>query len=163
MCYNINKYYSVRYNIMNINEKLKKIRMDNNLTQRELSEKLDVSYSMIQKTEIGWANPSSKYLLKFADFFNIPINDLINDGDINQSIIDIEKSKNLTQNEIILQALLLILKNIGYTVNEKKSSNSFIITNNNITLDIPKKDLISISESVKNQIIELLKIYNLSH
>mgnify|MGYP000848539902 CR=1 FL=1 len=148
---------------MNINEKLKKIRMDNNLTQRELSEKLDVSYSMIQKTEIGWANPSSKYLLKFADFFNIPINDLINDGDINQSIIDIEKSKNLTQNEILLQALLLILKNIGYTVNEKELSNSFSITNNNITFDIPKKDLISISESVKNQIIELLKIYNLSH
>lgn len=148
---------------MNINEKLKKIRMDNNLTQRELSEKLDVSYSMIQKTEIGWANPSSKYLLKFADFFNIPINDLINDGDINQSIIDIEKSKNLTQNEILLQALLLILKNIGYTVNEKELSSSFTITNNNITFDIPKKDLISISESVKNQIIELLKIYNLSH
>lgn len=148
---------------MNINEKLKKIRMDNNLTQRELSEKLDVSYSMIQKTEIGWSTPSSKYLLKFADFFNIPINDLINDENINQSIIDIEKSKNLTQNEIILQALLLILKNIGYTVNEKESSNSFIITNNNITFDIPKKDLISISETVKNQIIELLKIYNLSH
>ena len=148
---------------MNINEKLKKIRMDNNLTQRELSEKLDVSYSMIQKTEIGWAKPSSKYLLKFANFFNIPINDLINDENINQSIIDIEKSKNLTQNEILSQALLLILKNIGYTVNENELSNSFVITNNNITLNIPKKDLISISETVKNQIIELLKIYNLSH
>ena len=147
---------------MNINEKLKKIRMDNNLTQRELSEKLDVSYSMIQKTEIGWTTPSSKYLLKFADFFNIPVDYLINDENINQSIIDIEKSKNLAQNEILLQALILILKNIGYTVNENESNNFFTVTNNNTTLNIPKNDLISISESIKNQIIELLKIYNLS-
>ena len=55
---------------MNIAEKLKTIRTENKLTQKELAEKLNIAMSIIGDIETGRRVPSKKTANKLAHFFN---------------------------------------------------------------------------------------------
>ena len=62
---------------MEFNEKLQKLRTDENLTQEELAEKLFVSRTAISKWESGRGYPSIDSLKAIAKYFHITIDDLI--------------------------------------------------------------------------------------
>jgi len=57
--------------------KLKEYRIDNNLTQSDLAEKLDVSDKTISKWELGETYPSKKNMLKLSDVLGISLETLL--------------------------------------------------------------------------------------
>lgn len=62
---------------MLLNEKLKKLRKMNNLTQEGLAEKLNVSRQAITKWESGEGIPDIENLRQISEFFNVTIDELI--------------------------------------------------------------------------------------
>ena len=57
---------------------IKKIRKDNNLTQREFADKYNVTYQAVSKWENGKNMPDSLLIKKICDDFNLKIEDLFN-------------------------------------------------------------------------------------
>ena len=62
---------------MLFNEKLKMIRKNNNLTQEELAEKLNVSRQAITKWESGDGTPDIENLKQISILFNTTIDELV--------------------------------------------------------------------------------------
>lgn len=58
-------------------ENLKKLRIDNSLTQEELSKKLNVSPSTISQYENGMREPSISQLINIARIFNVSVDYLL--------------------------------------------------------------------------------------
>lgn len=67
---------------MEFNEKLQRLRKEQNLTQEELAEKLFVSRTAISKWESGRGYPSIDSLKIIAKYFNITIDELIGSEEI---------------------------------------------------------------------------------
>lgn len=63
-------------------EKIKKIRIDNSLTQEEMASKLFVSRSLIAKWEQDRGIPGIDMLNTIATTFNLSVNDLITEEEI---------------------------------------------------------------------------------
>ena len=57
---------------------IKKIRLDNNLTQKEFADKYNVTYQAVSKWENGRNMPDSLLIKKICDDFNLKIEDLFN-------------------------------------------------------------------------------------
>ena len=70
------------YNI--IGERLKKARIDNNLTQEKLAEKLDVSVAFLSRVERGSSHISLKRLSQICDILGITEGSILN-GSSNNS------------------------------------------------------------------------------
>lgn len=73
---------NIRGFIMKTNEKIKELRLKNNLTQKEMANKLDISVSSLQKYEYGDFYPSAEVIGKIVDFFGITLNDFLDTDDI---------------------------------------------------------------------------------
>lgn len=56
---------------------LKKIRKENNLTQKQLAELTGLSERGIQNYELGTRNPNYDVLLKLGDYFNVSVDYLM--------------------------------------------------------------------------------------
>ena len=69
--------------IMNFSDKVRKLRIQNNLSQEELSEKLDVSRQTISKWEAGNTFPEIEKLISMSDFFQVSIDYLLRDNIMN--------------------------------------------------------------------------------
>ena len=63
---------------MNFKDNLKKIRKDNNLSQEELAEKLNVTRQSVSKWESGIAYPEMDKVIQICKMFNLNIDDLLN-------------------------------------------------------------------------------------
>lgn len=84
---------------MTIGERIKEIRTEKGLTQKELSEKSGVSYQMIGQYEKSDSNLQISTLLKIANALNVKITDIIYDdidGDMEINKI-ISNSANWTE------------------------------------------------------------------
>ena len=64
---------------MKINEKLKDLRLKNNMTQRELAEKLGISIPTLQKYEYGTLKIKNEVILSLCDIFDISPDDFFNE------------------------------------------------------------------------------------
>ena len=73
---------------MNLQDNLKKIRKDNNLSQEDLAEKLGVSRQSVSKWESGLAYPEMDKVLQICKMFNLNIDELLN-----QDITEVKESK----------------------------------------------------------------------
>lgn len=62
--------------------KLKNLRKKSGLTQAELSEKLGIGQSTIGMYESNIRRPSYEVIKKIADYFNVTVDYLISDNDI---------------------------------------------------------------------------------
>jgi len=58
---------------MNIGEKIKELRTDQNLSQAKLAQHLKIDKSTIAKYETGEREPKFFVLCKIADFFKVPL------------------------------------------------------------------------------------------
>ncbi len=83
---------------------IKKIRIDNNLTQKEFALKYNVSFQAVSKWERGYNLPDIYLLKQIADDFNININDLL-DG----KIIEKDNQALVSKPKITKKKLFLIL------------------------------------------------------
>ena len=63
---------------MNLSENLKKIRKENNLSQEQLAEKLNVSRQSVSKWESGQAYPEMDKVLQICQLFSVSVDDLLN-------------------------------------------------------------------------------------
>ncbi len=67
---------------MKFGEKLKQLRKDNGLTQEALAEKLYVTRTAISKWETDKGFPAIDSLKSISELFNVSIDDLISDSDV---------------------------------------------------------------------------------
>lgn len=58
---------------MIINQRIKTLRQQHNLTQKQLAEILSVTPVTVQRFEYGTARPSLDTLVKIADHFNVSL------------------------------------------------------------------------------------------
>lgn len=61
-----------------IGEYIKKLRKDNNLTQKELADKLNVTYQAVSKWETGRSIPDISMLKIISEKFDVDIGDILN-------------------------------------------------------------------------------------
>ena len=94
---------------MNLKDNLKKIRKDNNLSQEDLAEKLNVSRQSVSKWEQGLAYPEMDKVIQICNMFNLNIDELLN-----QDITKVEQTKQskLNVNKYIDDFLAFITKTI---------------------------------------------------
>ncbi|MCI6573325.1 MAG: helix-turn-helix domain-containing protein [Firmicutes bacterium] len=77
---------------------LKEIRLQNNLTQKELSEQTKIIRQNISRYENGEVEPNISTLIKLADYFNVSVDYLI--GHRQNNKIDISGLSDIQQNII---------------------------------------------------------------
>lgn len=65
----------------NFNERLKEIRINNNITQKQLSIDLQLSERGIQSYELGERKPGLDALIALADYFNVSLDYLTGRSD----------------------------------------------------------------------------------
>lgn len=82
---------------------IKEIRKKNNLTQKDLADKLGVTYQAVSKWENGKNIPDISLLKEISILFNVDINELL-EGEISE-----KKTKNSKNNKILMIILLITL------------------------------------------------------
>ena len=65
---------------MHLGENLKKLRKDNNLSQEDLADKLNVSRQSVSKWESGLAYPEMDKVIQICKLFNVNIDDIMNEN-----------------------------------------------------------------------------------
>lgn len=63
-------------------QKIAKLRIEANLTQEQLAEKLYITRELVSKWETGKRNPNYKMILKIIEIFNVEPEDIFNFNDI---------------------------------------------------------------------------------
>lgn len=98
---------------MTFGEKLKKLRSENALTQEQLAEKIFVTRTTVSKWETGEGYPSIESLKAISNLFNVSVDELISDADIeNKKSLDVKAAKRSYFSGILLLltgALVLFL------------------------------------------------------
>lgn len=90
--------------MVNIGDKLKKLRLDNKLTQKQVADRVGVVVSGISAYESGERYPSYEILIKLAAIYHVSIDWLLGLSSIQDMII---KTDGLTDNQIrIIKALI---------------------------------------------------------
>lgn len=83
---------------MNINDKLKKLRLDNGLTQTQLAQKLNIGQTTIAAYENGTHDPQIYSLVAYADFFNCSLDYLVGrENDI--GVINVMHDESISDDE----------------------------------------------------------------
>ena len=68
-----------------VQERMKSLRLEAKLTQKEIAEKLGISTAFYGQWETGKRNPASKNLQKIADFYEVSIDYLLGNTDEKKS------------------------------------------------------------------------------
>lgn len=91
---------------MELNEKLYEYRKNNNWSQEELAEKMEVSRQTISKWESGRSIPELNKLIKLSEIYNITVDELVKD----EVEVSEENTKKLKKvNKKIIKTLIIIL------------------------------------------------------
>ena len=90
-----------------IGQFIKQIRKDNKLTQKDLADKLGVTYQAVSKWENGKNVPDISILKEMSKMFNIDIDEIL-DGE--------KKDKNKNIYGLIIIILLIVLLGVGYVL-----------------------------------------------
>ncbi len=108
---------------MKFGENLKSLRKNNNLSQEQLAEKVNVSRQSVSKWETGEAYPEMNNILELCKIFKCKINDLVNDSIIDLDSLDEEvkmsvvKFKKEKQKKVkTLSKVISVLSQIGRIV-----------------------------------------------
>ena len=111
-----------------LNDKLKKLRKDKNLTQQEVANKLGISRARWEHWEIGRTEPSFDYKIKIAKLFECDIGYLLN----NSKIVMVEGESDVT----LFNSIMRLSKNkIEEELLVKCKINATNVAANNILLE----------------------------
>ena len=130
---------------MKLNEMIKLLRNNTNLTQKEMAKKLGVSLSSLQKYEYGDFKPSSDILKKMSEVFKSPVSVILNVDDYTEDERDMiiwdidiadENKQNLKTNR---ENINFILENdlIPELNDKKKFLLYYMINIKNFSFHIP--------------------------
>lgn len=84
-----------------LGDRLKELRKDKNITQKELSKVLNIQNTTLSQYENGINEPNDEMKIKIADYFNVTVDYLLGRTNIRQINSVIEKEANQFGNEII--------------------------------------------------------------
>ena len=97
---------------------IKKLRVDNGLTQEELAQKIPIDRTAVSKWERGVTMPDSSSLLRLSDIFNVTINDLLNGDYVNKNdekvIVNLYEANYKNKKIIKIISSLMILLIISF-------------------------------------------------
>ncbi len=128
---------------------IKEIRKDNNLTQKELADKLGVTFQAVSKWENGKNIPDIAILKQISDMFNINIDDILNGNKILQEKQRIKKRNVaiglLITIVLVIAAVLVINHNHQIQFKKVTTCDSNIKVTGNVALDAKKNMYISIT------------------
>lgn len=65
---------------MGISANIKRMRLDEGLTQEQLAEKLGVTRSTVTQWETGWSQPRMGAISKLASVFGVSVSEMVEDG-----------------------------------------------------------------------------------
>ena len=71
----------IKMNTIEIGKYIKKKRIEMHLTQKELSEKLGLSFQAISKWETGSTLPDTSILLELSDVLEVTVDQILNAGE----------------------------------------------------------------------------------
>ena len=95
-----------------LSDKIKKYRLDNNLTQQELADRLFVSRNAVSKWETNNGYPSIEILKELSKLLNVSIDDLLEQDDVKSITINnnykLNKYKNYLFNILVFLSYSLI-------------------------------------------------------
>lgn len=74
-------------------ERLKKLRISKELTQKQLADILHMQNTAISKYELGERKPDQEILMQLANFFDVSVDFLLGNSDIRNPYKDDSKSK----------------------------------------------------------------------
>jgi toxin-antitoxin system, antitoxin component, xre family len=172
----------------NFNEILKELRVKNNISQKELARKLNISLSTYSKYEQGLNNPTSENLFKISNFFNLSVGSFLKENiehekerinfdnylkknfsntfeskdEIKEIVAYIKHSKDIKLNAIQRAILeILIYSNFDFLPFQQKESDFFNINNNNFSSEcnITTENLLKILELLHYDLILSFKNY----
>lgn len=137
---------------MDIKDKIKKIRIENEFSQKQFAAYLGVSYSTLQKYEYGITKPSNEFLYNLSEKFHINPKELVeNDSDSFDFFVEIEKEKSRTKKETIFKALNLLLSLDEVEIKKVLNENSTYRITGNV---YSKIDILRIDDDVIEKIGE---------
>lgn len=99
-----------------VSEFIKKLRKDNNLTQKDLASKYGVTYQAVSKWENGKNIPDMLLLKQMSKDFNISLDDIL-EGNY--------KSKKKNNKPLIIVLLLLVILSLLILIFYNKNNNDF--------------------------------------
>lgn len=100
---------------MKISEKIKEIRIKENLTQEQFAEKIFVSRNAVAKWETGRGYPDIQNLITISDVFNISLDELVKeDSKVKNKIIN--ESSSPKWHLLVIVYLIAIIAYIIYFV-----------------------------------------------
>ena len=105
------------YLIINLGNKIKKLREDARLSLRDLGEKTSLSASFLSQLELGQGSPSIASLENIASALNVHITYFFDDPSKEDSIV-IRKSE---RKKIYSQGSKAIIQPLAYKLSKKKS------------------------------------------
>lgn len=100
---------------MNIGEKIKYYRQSNQLTQQELSNKINASRKTVSSWENNRSNPDIQTIVELSRIFHVDINELIFNNNISDNYCEImEEHKKKSRYRLLLIYVNFITLVLGY-------------------------------------------------
>ncbi len=104
--------------IFEIGQRIQKYRLQNNLTQEQLSEKVGISQKHLSRIEKGYHNPRFDMIIHISDALNITTDALAKElpnNDVNLFLEGVRSDiKKLNENQrLFLKEIILLLKNMN--------------------------------------------------
>lgn len=116
---------------MKTGEKIRYLRIKNNLTSKELSRALDISESAISLYENCKRKPGIDLIVKIADYFNVSTDFLLGVSGSPQADV---QEKSVTDFSLLLERVITLLNNQNYIFFDGKDvdAKTAIIFKNNL-------------------------------
>ena len=168
----INDYSRLVVVIMKIGEKIKNLRTEQNMTQKEFAEKTGLSISSVQKYEYGDFIPSDSVIIKIAKAFNISISEFLKNtteyADTNWytdiAIDEFLKNRVSLNDEINDKNRVLfdLLEKLGFVIKFNSLNTEVIISNKDLNFNSKYNTFkfIQILNILENDILINLKKYD---
>ena len=88
-------------NKVTIGEKITYLRKKNNLSQRNLASKLNISNKTVSKWECDLGTPDLETLKKLSNMFNLSIDSLLNENDLTYRDVNLVSKRSFLTKRII--------------------------------------------------------------
>ena len=94
---------------MKIGNKMLELRKQNNMSQEQLAEKMNVARQTISKWELGETSPDLEQSKRLSQIFNVSLDDLVNNEIKNILFAKVSNMERLTKVVINILKIILIL------------------------------------------------------
>lgn len=130
-------------------EKIKELRLENHLTQKQLGEKCGMYESQIRKYETGSVNPKFETLQKIATALHVSTLSLKSDSDLHLERLMSTLDLDIIVQEKTEEEFINLLYKVGFTVTKANANTYQVLSNRfNWNFTISKNELDKLEKSI---------------